>query len=67
METARVRVRITRIRPGDSPGLKDFFADWDFRQEKVTGVPRHFLGQGHPIPVFGPLPKAAKDGKKEGL
>ena len=38
-------------------GLSEFWLDWDFRQEKVTGCPRHFLGIGHPIPVFEKLAK----------
>jgi hypothetical protein len=43
--------------------LKEFWLDWDYRQEKLTGTPRHFLGGGHPIPVFGPLPPK-KPGEK---
>lgn len=38
----------------------DFWRDWDWRQEKLTGVPRWALGPGHPIPVFGLLPKPKK-------
>lgn len=38
----------------------DFWRDWDWRQEKLTGVPRWALGSGHPIPVFGLLPKPKK-------
>ena len=53
---ARVRLRIKSLKYRTDE-LKGFWEDWDYRQEKVTGVPRHFLGDGHPIPVFGPLPK----------
>jgi hypothetical protein len=62
--TAQVKVRLTSLKHGHHPMLRAFFEDWDFRQEKMTGVPRHFLGMGHPIPVYGPLPKAGA--KKEG-
>jgi hypothetical protein len=60
VKTARVKVRITSIR--EHPDLKGFFDDWDYRQEKLTGVPRHFLGRGYPIPVYGPLPKKGEKG-----
>jgi hypothetical protein len=39
---------------------REFFLDWDWRVGKLAGVPRHFLGSGHPIPVFAPLPKKPK-------
>jgi hypothetical protein len=56
---ARTRLRLTSVKA--HPLLKGFFEDWDYRQERVTGVPRHFLGSGHPIPVFGPLPRKKDD------
>ncbi|MNC99350.1 hypothetical protein D3C83_176130 [compost metagenome] len=45
--------------------LRHFFEDWDFRQEKATGVPRWMLGPMSTVPIFLPLSK--KPERKESL
>lgn len=38
--------------------LREFWLDWDWRQEKLTGVPKHFLSVGlFCIPMFKALPQ----------
>lgn len=39
---------------------REFWLDFDWRVGKQAKVPHHFLGSGHPVPVFGPLKKDAE-------
>jgi hypothetical protein len=46
--------------------IEQYWLDFDWRVAKRVGCPAHFLGSGHPIPTWQPLPPK-REPKKESL